>query len=307
MKPSPAAACIDIGTNSILLSIGILSSSAHWIREIYFEQQITCLGENLSADLHLKKEAMERSLTAIVQMVKKAKSHPVGKIILSGTQALRSAENKDEFIKKVKDRTNLEINILSPEEEARLGYLAVEKTFNITGHKLTIDAGGGSTELTLGLKGNVLQSKSLPIGCVILKERFPRIETRKKWLHDYFIQELTGWPLPPKFTLVGLGGTITTLGAIHLGLEKYDSEKIHGHNLEKSWINEFVNAFHWIKKPEWTQFKCASPARLEVLSSGIEIILGLLIFFNKKNICISDAALRHTVLWEALTGKSSLL
>lgn len=293
------AACIDIGTNSVLLSIGKPSREG-WIEETGSAEKVTQLGKGLDASNELQPDAMERTRQAVLEMVGQAREYGAEAIYLIGTQALRKAANAKAFIDQVRDNIGITIQVISGEREAQLSFLAVDKSLQRIQQKTVIDIGGGSTEIAQDVHGKTVIRKSISVGCVSLTDRFSypaEIPEMQKWLKVLCKEEFGTWITKPS-DLVGLGGTITSLAGVHLGLKKYDPKLVHGHVLPLEWIDSFSRAFSSMTSREKESLPCMPAARVGVLGGGIEILLAIMSTLQKNHVVVSDAGLRHAVLWE---------
>src|SRR5437667_9984878 len=145
-----------------------------------------------------------------------------------GTEALRRARNGHRF---VNEATTLlgavggRFFVIDGEREARLSWRAVRAAFpGLAGPRTVLDIGGGSTELLVG-EDQIEGVISLPIGSVRLTERIlkhdPPSDGEKAELARVVDEQLAGAP-PPRGTVVGIAGTVTTLAAMSLGITKYD-------------------------------------------------------------------------------------
>jgi exopolyphosphatase/guanosine-5'-triphosphate,3'-diphosphate pyrophosphatase len=180
---------IDIGTNTIRMLVADTSETTH--RELYSGRTITRLGQELDRTGMLAPEAQERSLKAIEAFSLVFKRYSVDHISAVGTSALRNAANAAEFITAVRNRTGIEVAVITGDDEARLTLLGVRRA--LSGGKkgeedplasaLVIDIGGGSTELIATVQGKVETMMSIPLGAVYLTERFLKNDprSRKKW------------------------------------------------------------------------------------------------------------------------------
>lgn len=298
------AACIDIGSNSVLLSVA--KTSGAWITEIATGEHITRLGAGLLREGRLDPAKMEATCKAITEFVDRAKGADAKTIRLVGTQALRRAANSSEFQDKVHAATGLNVEIISGEEEARLSFLAADRSLLPDGPKMVFDAGGGSTEVIVGASSRIELSKSMPLGCVSLLERFPYPNCQmdlRVYLHEFFRKELCNWPRQK--TLIGIGGTATALAAIQLKLLSYDPQKVHGTQLLGCWISNFAETFAATSEADRLCIPYSSPQRLKVLGPGIEIILALLGVLRQESMLVCDSGLRHAVIYEML-GKPEM-
>jgi len=118
-------ASIDIGTNTILLLIAKVEEGK--VNPLFEIETVARLGEGVQKNGILLKEAMDRGLQTLAQYFKKCQAMEVQKIFAAGTSALREAKNSKDFLKLVKEKLNLSIEVISGEEEAQLSFLAVAK------------------------------------------------------------------------------------------------------------------------------------------------------------------------------------
>ncbi len=166
-------ASIDIGTNTLLLLIVDVKDGK--IIPLHNSQFIARLGKNVDSSGLIQKEAFDRVLNALIEFKKISEKFGVERIFAIGTSALRDAKNRDEFLNFIKEKTGIEIKVISGEEEAKLTYLGavsgLDKKFLKT--KITvIDIGGGSTEVILGSGFEIEKFVSLNIGTVRITEKF---------------------------------------------------------------------------------------------------------------------------------------
>jgi exopolyphosphatase/guanosine-5'-triphosphate,3'-diphosphate pyrophosphatase len=309
---------IDIGTYSTrLLIVGI-----HWkdnpkdtinsIQEVLSVGRITALGRNVKETGYLQKEAMEETLAVLKEYVAIAKQYKVSKLIGFATEACRIAKNGEEFLKRV-ESLGIDVNLIDGDKEAYLSFMATAFSLYPEGSFLVIDQGGGSTEYALGQKEDenykLVFSKSLPFGIVNLTERFflhdpPKkreIKEMKNYLTEQInsIKEYIGNP----DSLIGLGGTITTLVALEKNIYPYVSSKVHGQKLTLEAIKKWFNKLVSIPTIERQKFPQIEDKRAKVLPSGILIFLTTLEVFNKKEIIISDRGLRYGAVIDYILKK----
>ena len=176
----PCYAALDLGTNNCRLLIATPSGGGFRVVEAY--SRIVRLGEGLSQSGKLSDAAMERALAALKVSGEKVRRRKVVKFRAIATQACRMASNGQAFVNRVANETGVRLQIITPQEEARL---SVTGCLNLLDDRheaaLVVDVGGGSTELSwVDLKAAppvgappVRAWLSVPIGVVTLAERFP--------------------------------------------------------------------------------------------------------------------------------------
>lgn len=207
-------AIIDLGSNSVRMSINNLEKDGSW--QVLKKVRATVrLSEGMSADNFLKEEAMSRVIEALEEFCRMAREYKCLSIAAIATAALRSAANKELFISRVKEKTGITFEIISGEDEAYYSYLAVKNTVGIT-DGVIFDTGGGSTEITLVKNGEVRRAVSLPLGAVMLTERLRGQSQMQLYKHvlSYiggvnWLDECEGLPL------YGIGGSARTLASLY--------------------------------------------------------------------------------------------
>ena len=207
-------AIIDLGSNSVRMSINQLEEDGSW--QVLEKVRATVrLSEGMSGDNLLKEDSMSRVIDALGEFCTLAKTYECSSISAIATAALRKAANKEVFLSRSKEKTGIEFEIISGEDEAYYSYLAVKNTVGIT-DGVIFDTGGGSTEITLVRGGEVKRAVSLPLGAVMLTESL-RTESQMH-LYKYvsscigeieWLDECEGLPL------YGIGGSARTLASLY--------------------------------------------------------------------------------------------
>ena len=118
-------ASIDIGTNTILLLIARVDEGE--VKPLFEMETIVRLGEGVQSNGALAEEAMKRGLHTLTQYIGRCREMGVQRIFAVGTSALREAQNSKDFLSMIKGKLNLDIEIISGEEEAQLSFLSVTR------------------------------------------------------------------------------------------------------------------------------------------------------------------------------------
>lgn len=284
-------AVIDIGSNSCKLLISKKETTTGKYIEILKDIYITRLGDRIIETGKLSATSLKNTYTAIKKFKEVCYRLGVDNIVAFATSAVREASNSEEFIKKVKKEYNIDIDIISGEEEAKLSFLA--NSFEFHSKICTIDIGGGSTEISIGEGKNIDYSKSFPIGVVKLNDIYfkndiytnENIKLSYQYLNDIF-KELKTLNLS-NTTIIGVSGTMTTNVTVLKNLSLFCKELIH--NTELS-IEDFSNNLKlFLAKPLKEREKIVGllPSRAPVIIAGNIIVLSLLAILNKKSITIS--------------------
>src|SRR5512135_361629 len=224
----PILASIDMGTNTVRL-LAAEVEKGKITRELLNLRETVRLGEGLTEGGPLKPEARRRALSVLKGYAERLKSMKVKGVSVVATEALRKAADAPEFVEEVWDKTGLEVEIISSDEEARrtmLGIRAATTRLGLKGKKLLVDIGGGSTELIVTTDWVDYQAISLPLGAVHLYERYimsdPPTVHELASLSALLSKALAGvrgfFPERGEAKMVGTAGTVTTLASIDLGL-----------------------------------------------------------------------------------------
>ncbi|KAL0335452.1 UNVERIFIED_CONTAM: Exopolyphosphatase [Sesamum radiatum] len=248
--PLPATnthfAAVDIGTNSFKLTIVRTDPSSGRFLTLHRLKEPVVLGLEItttSSSPTISAVTLDRAISAIRRFQHLLFSYglPPSHLRLVATSAVREASNRSQFIRVVNEALGLHVEILSGAEEARLIYLGVLQFFPVfTSTVLTIDIGGGSTEFTVGFKGNVLFSKSLRLGHVTLTQDFGDIVKMREHIRN----ELENSGLIEKIkefkidVVIGSSGTIKAI----------EKAVCKGYVLE---VQENVGVFEEFVKREW--------------------------------------------------------
>ncbi|MFM2047308.1 MAG: hypothetical protein RL383_1385, partial [Actinomycetota bacterium] len=159
-------AFIDVGTNSTNLLV--TDGGSGITRRI----AVTRLGEGLHSSGLLSPAAIERTVSVIAQHTDTARTLGANTVTVVGTAACRRAHNTSELVAAVHDATGLVLEVISPEEEARLSFIGAVRGLpglDTEGDVMVVDIGGGSTEISIGAD-IPRTSFSIPIGAVTATE-----------------------------------------------------------------------------------------------------------------------------------------
>lgn len=304
-------AAIDIGTNSCRLLV------SDWQGEVLLYKtktlHMTRIGKDVDQTGLLREDRMEETIEALMDFAQVLKGMGIEKCPVFATSAVRDAKNRDDFLARVKNRTPFEIQVLTGDQEAELGFLGVIKGAQVsTDQVLVIDIGGGSTELIFGSQsGKINQAISLDMGAVRMTDRFqlthptplnalePIIQTLKDMLKTSFDFNPSG-----EIQVIGIGGTITTLGAMDLAMSTYDASQIQGMVLTHTVINEWVQKLAQMTLEEKLALPGLMPKRADVILAGAVILRTLCEVYQMDSVIVSDYDnLEGALYQEMLTGE----
>jgi len=309
---------IDIGTGSVLC-LAVEKSADGLMRETINESVITALGAGTASDPSVRQTSMERTLAPVIDYVEKLRQAGATSISIVGTSALRKAPNRDEFIKRVRQRTGLNVEVISGEEEARLTFWGATQTLSThVGPVVVMDVGGGSTELVFGHLSRASTgglpppelATSLPIGALTLTDRFitrypvSRIEMERlrAGIQDAVavkcVEELvTGAKSEsPSPLLIAVGGSATTLVAMEHEIVPYVPVKVHRARISREIILEHIERLGEMSLDERYGIPALPRGRAPVIDAGLSILHELLGLFGAGAMTVSDRGLRYGVI-----------
>ena len=302
-------ATIDLGTNTVRLLVSDLDSERAW-RSVHADQRVTRLGEGLAGTGVLGDAPMRRTAAAVADYARRGRQLGARRIRIVATSAVREAANRPAFVEMVERASGERVHVISGDEEARLTVRGVLRALGpLSGELLTFDIGGGSTEYTLARGTTVIATVSLRLGVVPLAERFPFPGTvepdRYHALADEVSKQLDA-ELPSSLArarpdhLVGTAGTVTTLAALDLGLERYDADRVQRHRLERAAVARLRDRLAALTVAERAALPCLEPGRADLIIPGVAIVEATLDRFGMDSLTVSDWGLREGLVDEMI-------
>lgn len=278
------AAIIDLGSNSFRLLLGTYIDG-QWHNEPK-RLWTTRLGKR-DANGYLTEEAIQKGLDALRDIKEAVQAYGAEKVIGLATSAVREAPNGEEFMKDAVKICPMEGRILTGEEEAYYGFHgAVGDYLGDEKHYALIDVGGGSTELALGDIHEVYWRRSYPVGAVSL-QAIAEEGPQAVWEETRFLWD----PMPiagPFGEYIGIGGTITTLAAIHLKLNAYNPMKVQGHRLTREAIEGMVMELRYMTAEERSHVPGLPAGRADIIVAGAEIVTSFMDAYDIGYLVVSD-------------------
>jgi len=289
-------AAIDCGTNSTRLLI--VDSDGTTLERL---MQITRLGAGVDATGRLAPESIERCLSVLREFRQVMDKFSVVRGRLAATSAARDASNGAEFLAAAGEVTGIEPELLAGTEEGRLSMGgALSDLHGEEGPFLILDIGGGSTELVAGTGPDdpELSVVSLQVGCVRMTERFltsdpptaTQLEEGEAMVNELVDQAIAEHPrFLAAHRLVGLAGTVTTLASLHLGLERYDRDRIHHAVLSAGDVYDWYRTLASEVTVARLDRAGMVPGREDVIVGGALILAAVMTRFGFDECLVSEA------------------
>ena len=296
-------AVIDVGTNSIKFHVGERRPERGWTRTVD-RAEVTQLGEGLREGGDINAAALDRASTAIQGMVDEARTLGARAIVGVATAGVRMAANSSEVVKRIHERTGLDLTTISGDDESRLAYLAAVGSLpSMDGSRAVFDTGGGSTQLTFGNGAAVEERWSVNVGAVRFTEAFGLAavvaDARLQEASDAIAKDLARLDgRTPPDALVGLGGGLTNMAAVKHALASYDPDVVHGTVLDRAEIDRQIELYRSRDAEARRSIVGLQPKRAEVILAGALIVRTVMDKLGCDALTVSDRGLRHGVLIE---------
>jgi exopolyphosphatase/guanosine-5'-triphosphate,3'-diphosphate pyrophosphatase len=163
---------LDVGSNTVHLLVVDAHRGGH-PTPMHDDRWLLRLAEQIGEDGQLSKAGEKALLNAVQEACAQAAKQGCEELLALVTSAIRDATNGLEVLERVRQRTGVDLQVLSGEEEARLTFLAVRRWFGWSaGRLLVLDIGGGSLELASGIDEDPDIALSLPLGAGRMTRRF---------------------------------------------------------------------------------------------------------------------------------------
>lgn len=344
IPPDPVEpyAALDLGTNSCRMLVAQPKGSQFHVVDSFSKS--VQLGSGLEESGRLSRASMRRTVQALKICKAKFQKHDVKRMRLVATEACRRACNAREFIRMVRRETGLMLEIIEPEEEARLAVVSCAPLVSVrTEQLLVVDIGGGSTELVwIDLskvpgpdrpraimrlhKGfdtgdhpfptaKVVDWISVPLGVATLKDQFRDVADdsgRFALMSWYFEEQLASFSpyireqAREGFQIIGTSGTVTTVAASHLGLRRYDRTKVDGLRMTSDQIDAVIRDYLSLGEAGRRADPRIGKDRQALIMSGAAILQALMRVWPTDRLSVADRGLREGLLYAQMSSDGVL-
>ena len=305
-------AAIDCGTNSIRLLIADINNGQ--LVDVVRTMIIVRLGEGVDKTGEFSEAALQRTFAAADIYAKLIAEHKPEVVRFVATSASRDVSNRDVFVAGIKERLGVEPDVISGDEEARLSFLGATADLVNDSHPpqtpyLVIDIGGGSTEFVLGTSGPEY-AKSTNVGCVRMTERHlvsdppttAQVEATIKDIDEAINLAAQTVPLNQSASLIGLAGSVTTVAALALGLDEYDSSRIHGSRISAADVHRVTQELLAMPRAERATLGPMHEGRVDVIGGGALVLDRILSLTGITEVVVSERDILDGIA-RALTGQ----
>ena len=338
---APLYAALDLGTNSCRMLIA--QPKGNQLHVVDSFSKTVQLGVGLEASGRLSRSSMTRTIQALRICANKIDKHGVRRMRLVATEACRRARNARDFIRQVRRETGLQLEIIAPEEEARLAVISCAPLVNTTTEELlVVDIGGGSTELVWidlsavppverpqaimrlhmgfdaqgdGPVARVVDWISVPLGVATLKDQFADVDddAARFALMSWFFEENLANFSPTNsetrragFQIIGTSGTVTTVAASFLNLKRYDRSKVDGLQMTSDQIDMVIREYVALGPEGRRNDPRIGRDRHALIMSGAAILQAMMRIWPTDRLSVADRGLREGLLYAQMSADGVL-
>jgi exopolyphosphatase / guanosine-5'-triphosphate,3'-diphosphate pyrophosphatase len=307
-------AVIDMGSNSWRLVVFGYEPDTPWWSLVDEIREAVRIGAGMGAESGngrvLRPDRVELALHTAAVFSAFCRATGVDQIEALATSAIRDADKGEELLAEIERTTGLHARVISGEEEARYGWLAIANSTTIE-DGFGLDIGGGSIQ-TIKIEGRRLTgSRSLRLGAVRVSERFlPNEKATPKEMKALRahaaakLEELGWWSGGGR--LVGIGGTIRNLTAAAMKRLDIPDIDVQGFPLTRDALEELIEELASRPASERGEVKGIKYDRADVILGGAIVLATALEEGGFQQIEATEAGLREGAFFERLLGEDGL-
>jgi exopolyphosphatase/guanosine-5'-triphosphate,3'-diphosphate pyrophosphatase len=303
-------AAVDCGTNSIRLLVADLDAAAGTLTDLDRRMEVVRLGEGVDRTGRLAPEALRRTFAACDRYAAVVRETGAERLRFVATSASRDVENRDEFVAGVRDRLGVEPEVVTGDEEAALSFAGATRELagtDLARPFLVVDIGGGSTELVLG-GTSVEAARSVDVGCVRMTERHlhddpptpAQVAAARADVEAGVALAAETVPLQRAGTLVGLAGSVTTVGAMALDLPAYDRDAIHHSRIAADDVHGVAQRLLAMTHDERAALPFMHPGRVDVIGAGALVLSVVVTRAGVDAVVVSEHDILDGIAWSVL-------
>jgi exopolyphosphatase / guanosine-5'-triphosphate,3'-diphosphate pyrophosphatase len=304
-------ASIDIGTNTVLLLIAEVDLTTKRVIPLINEYRMPRIGKGIKETGNITAERLSLLYSFLEEYNGIIESYSCEKIIVTGTNAFRIANNTSFIIKEIREKFNFELNVISGDEEANYAYLGAISGLDSANTSLVIDIGGSSTEIISG-DGNEINSKtSLQLGSVSSTEQFlkqsPPLKTELDNLKKEIQKKIATIKLKklPR-QVIAIAGTATTLACMISGLKNFDERIVNNFIITKEVLTSLVQELSSLTNIEILEkYGPVMKGREDIILAGAYILLQIIEFFQIKSVQVNTRGIRYGAIINYITHLKS--
>ncbi|MGW9019302.1 Ppx/GppA phosphatase family protein [Priestia megaterium] len=296
---------IDIGSNTMRLVIYVQPQKRGPFKEVENIKMGVRLRTYLNSEHIVSDEGISLLIDTLHSFQLLLHHYKVTDITCVATATIRQAKNREEILHIVQEKTGFTLTLLNEYEEAFYGYTAVIHSTDIK-EGITVDMGGGSTEITYFRNRELVEYCSLPFGSLSLTLDFVKgsvpTDKEKERIRQYVRSQLEDlpWIFDKKIPLIGMGGSARNLAQLHQHLINYPLSGIHQYEMDVSTIQEIKEKLKSLTLIELQKLEGLSKERADTILPSIEVFDLLLDSSKATQFIISKKGLREGILYNKI-------
>lgn len=309
MSKLQQVAVIDIGSNTVRLVI-------YRINQVYdfHELQNVKLPIRLYQYLDKKNQLQKKGIDSLIEVIRLfqtiMKHYQLDDVIPVATAVIRQAENQEDILKTVKEKTGMALRLLSDEEEARYGQYAIARSTQFN-EGYTIDMGGGSTEVTYFKNGVIQQYHSFHFGVVTLKSLFYDAESDNQKANEKarsYIQkqfDTQDWLKKRNLPVISIGGSSRNIASVHQRLHDYPMAGSHEYKMHLDDLKETASLFTRLTFSEMQDLDGLSRDRADIILPANVNYIALYEAMGANELIFCHLGLREGLLMERINREQN--
>lgn len=306
MTRSGPLAAIDCGTNAVRLLVADLSDDGI-LAERCRLMRIVRLGEGVDRTGEFSSAALDRTFSALMEYADVMGEQQVSQLRFVATSATRDVQNRAAFVDGVRAILGIEPEVISGEEEANLSFSGAVRGLPlglVAAPVLVVDIGGGSTEFVLGSSVPEF-SASVDVGCVRLTERHltadpptpEQIRATAADLDEAISRAARIVPFDRARSFVGLAGTVTTVAAMALDLDRYDPQVLHGAVIGREQVDRVTERLLAMTRAERASLPFMHPGRVDVIGGGAMALRAVMKAGGFSSVIVSESDILDGIVY----------
>ena len=299
MDVTMRVAVVDIGTNSTRLLIADVEGTG--VYEVERRTAVTNMGRGVDHTGTICSDAVNDVCGVIADYRARYEEMGAERVMAIATSAVRDAVNGEAFIAELRERFDLDAQMLTGEEEAHLTYRGATAHRPTADPTLVFDIGGGSTELIVGTGREVGYHTSLQAGTIRQSERHltsdppdpHELEDLAADIRNLIERAVAAQPDGAPTRAIAVAGTPTSLAAIDQGLEPYDPGRVHGYHLGMQRIQRMLSRLSSLPLAERLRVPGLHPGRAPTIVAGTVILVQVMRAFGLQEVEVSELDILH--------------
>ena len=300
-------AVIDLGSNTTRLNVYAIRPGQKPDLIAEAKRKVRLSEDMGDGKVLINPAATSRAMDAMAEFAKVLKSYPEAQILAVATEAMRRARNGPSLAMLLEETTGIPIRIITGDEEAYFDYLAVRNTLDIE-DALIIDTGGGSCELILMRNRECLEKTSLPIGSVVLSEKFTNrgdmsaAAIFRLFNHVHARLSQVDWlPKAKNLPVIALGGNHRAAGKIWKNNQD-DDAPLHGYAIPRESMNSLYIDLLDADSSRRQVMLGKNKERADIISAGLSPLIQSIRLLESKTVFFCETGLREGVLFDKLSN-----